>query len=59
MTTKEYLEKELRRVQISFDRAKKKPGVVTQELSALTEKEFHLRRAILAVEIAFKEGASE
>lgn len=49
MTTIEYLQKELRRVEISIDRAKKKPNSAAEEMQALETKKWCLSEALEAV----------
>lgn len=49
MTTIEYLQKELRRVEISIDRARKKPNAAEEEMQALETKKRCLSEALEAV----------
>ena len=49
MTTIEYLQKELRRVEISIDRARRKPNAAAEEMQALETKKRCLSEAIKAV----------
>ena len=49
MTTTEYLQRELRRVELSMRRASKKPNTPQEELRGLREKLEHLQEALEAV----------
>lgn len=53
MTTIEYLQKELRRVEISIDRAKKKPNVAVEEMQSLETKKRCLNEALEAVCVVY------
>lgn len=50
MTTTEYLQREIRRVELSIRRAERKPNVPHEELRGLHEKLEHLQEAMKAVE---------
>lgn len=50
MTTTEYLDRELRRVDLSMRRAAKKPNAPPEELRGLHEKLEHLQEALKAVD---------
>ena len=49
MTTIEFLQKELRRAEVSIDRAKKKPNAAAEEMQALETKKRCLYEALEAV----------
>lgn len=53
MTTIEFLQKELRRVEISIDRAKKKPNAAVEEMQALETKKRCLNEALDAVCVVY------
>ena len=50
MTTTEYLQREIRRVELSIRRAERKPNTPPEELRGLHEKLVHLQEAMKAVE---------
>lgn len=50
MTTTEYLQREIRRVELSIRRAERKPNTPAEELRGLHEKLEHLQEALEAVE---------
>lgn len=50
MTTTEYLQREIRRVELSIRRAERKPNVPHEELRGLHEKLEHLQEAMDSVE---------
>lgn len=49
MTTTEYLQREIRRTELSIRRAKRKPNAPPEELRGLNEKLEHLQEALEAV----------
>ena len=50
MTTTEYLQREIRRTELSIRRAERKPNTPPEELRGLHEKLEHLQDALAAVE---------
>lgn len=50
MTTTEYLQREIRRTELSIRRAERKPNTPPEELRGLHEKLEHLKEALKAVE---------
>lgn len=59
MTTTEYLQREIRRVELSIRRAERKPNVPHEELRGLHEKLEHLQDALAAVEEHWQRVHSE
>ena len=49
MTTAEFLQREIRRVELSIRRAERKPNTPAEELRGLHEKLEHLQNALYAV----------
>lgn len=49
MTTTDYLQREIRRVELSIRRAERKPNTPAEELRGLHEKMEHLQEALEAV----------
>lgn len=54
MTTTEYLQREIRRTELSIRRAERKPNTPAEELRGLHEKLEHLKEALEAVEEHWK-----
>lgn len=59
MTTTDYLQREIRRVELSMRRAAKKPNTPPEELRGLHEKLVHLQEALDAVEEHWRRVHSE